>query len=86
MLQVLNVSDILNHLMTYRDISECLFGSWRDCCSNHADTGVPGPTPSRNFFGQKAIEIFGDTFHKLLTTELWLKLVGLLIINIIGNA
>ena len=44
------------------------------------------PTPSQNFFGQKAIEIFGDTFHKLLTTELWLKLVGLLIINIIGNA
>ena len=44
------------------------------------------PTPFHNFFGQKAIEIFGDTFHKLLTTELWLKLVGLLIINIIGNA
>ena len=44
------------------------------------------PTPSHNFFGQKAIEIFGDTFHKLLTTDLWLKLVGLLIINIIGNA
>ena len=46
------------------------------------------PTPSHNFFGQKAIEILGDTFHKLFTstTELWLKLVGLLIINIIGNA
>ena len=44
------------------------------------------PTPSHNFFGQKAIDTFGETFHKFLTTELWLKLVGLLIINIIGNA
>ena len=44
------------------------------------------PTPSHNFFGQKAIDTFGDTFHKFLTTELWLKLVGLLIINIIVNA
>ena len=44
------------------------------------------PTPSHNFFGQKAIDTFGDTFHKFLTTEYLLKLVGLLIINIIGNA
>ena len=43
--------------------------------------GTGGPTPSRNFFGQKAIETFGDTFHKFLTTELWLKFVGLLIIT-----
>ena len=48
--------------------------------------GTGGPTPSRKFFLSEACRNIWDTFHQFLTAELWLKLVGLLIIDIIGNA
>ena len=71
LLQVLKIADILNHLMTHSDISECLSGSWRDFCSYHPFLWMAlcmvlvsnlkckvesrgSPTPSHNFFGQKA--------------------------------